>query len=117
MDQCLEKSRDDVKALGNLLLLLGKTGQPGNGLILVRDYANAQGLLDMGADSRYLPGLVRPGQPAVDRLQKLWGVPLKQIFKPVDLEARLKKGDIKALLIFGEDPLASAAAEQACWPR
>ncbi|MCU0235477.1 MAG: NAD(P)-binding protein [Acidobacteria bacterium] len=110
MDQFLEKSRDDIKALGNLLLLLGKTGQPGNGLVLVRDYANAQGLLDMGVDSRYLPGLVRPGQKAVERLQSLWDVPLQRIFKPVDLEARLKKGDVKALLVFGEDPLASAAA-------
>ncbi len=112
MDQTLEKSRDDIKALGNLLLLLGKTGLPGNGLILVRDYANAQGLLDMGADSRYLPGLVRPGQPAVAHLQKMWGVPLNRIFAPVDMEARLKKGDIKALLIFGEDPLASAAGSK-----
>ena len=83
MDQCLEKSRDDLKALGNLLLLLGKAGQPGNGLVLVRDYANAQGLLDMGVDSRYLPGLVRPGQPAVDRLQEKCGAsPLNRIFKP-----------------------------------
>ena len=109
MDQCLEKSRDDVKALGDMLLLLGKSGLPGNGLILIRDYANAQGLLDMGVDSRYLPGLVRPGQQAVALLQEMWGVPLKRIFMPVDLEAKLKKGDIKALLIFGEDPLASAA--------
>jgi formate dehydrogenase major subunit len=110
MDQCLEKSRDDVKALGNLLLLLGKVGQPGNGLLLVRDYANSQGLLDMGVDSRYLPGLVRFGQPEVERLGKMWGVPLQRIFQPLNLEAKLKKGEIKALLIFGEDPLASAQA-------
>jgi len=110
MDQFLEKSRDDVKALGNLLLLRGKTGQPGNGLILVRDYANSQGLLDMGADSRYLPGLIRSGSKGIGRLQAMWGVPLQQIFKPVDLQSRLKKGDVKAVLIFGEDPLAAAAA-------
>jgi formate dehydrogenase major subunit len=110
MDQCLEKSRDDVKALGNLTLLLGKVGQPGNGLVLVRDFANSQGLLDMGVDSRYLPGLVRPGQPEVERLGKMWDVPLQRIFQPLDLAAKLKKGEIKALLIFGEDPLASAQA-------
>jgi len=110
MDQCLEKSRDDVKALGNLLLLLGKTGQAGNGLLLVRDYANSQGLLDMGVDSRYLPGFVRPGQPEIERLQAMWGIPLDGVFQPLDLAAKLKKGEIKAVLIFGEDPLAVAQA-------
>ena len=108
MDQCLEKSRDDLKALGDLLLMLGKAGQPGNGLILVRDYANSQGLLDMGVDSRYLPGLVRSGEPAVKRLQKMWNVPLEKSFKPVDIIEKLKKGKVKALMIFGEDPLASS---------
>jgi formate dehydrogenase major subunit len=110
MDQCLEKAHDDVKAMGNLLLLLGKAGQPGNGLVLVRDYANSQGLLDMGVDSRYLPGLIRQGQPAVMRLQELWNVPLEKIFKPVDILEQLKKGKVKALLVFGEDPLTSSKA-------
>jgi len=64
----------------------------------------------MGVDSRYLPGLLRPGQPAVERLGKMWGVPLQRIFQPLDLAAKLKKGEIKALLVFGEDPLASAQA-------
>jgi formate dehydrogenase major subunit len=112
MDQCLERSRDDVRALASLLLQMGKIGRPGNGLILVRDYANAQGQLDMGADSRYLPGLVRPGQPAAKRLADLWGLPLDKVFGPVDLVGRLKKGGIKALLVFGEDPLASAIMEK-----
>jgi formate dehydrogenase major subunit len=110
MDQFLEKARDDVKALGNLLLQLGKSGQPGNGLVLVRDYANSQGLLDMGVDSRYLPGLVRHAQPAVDRLQKLWNVSLEKVFRPVDILEQLKKGKVKALLMFGEDPLVSSQA-------
>jgi len=109
MDQCLEKSPDDLKALGNLLLLLGKTGQAGNGLILIRDYANAQGLLDMGADPRYLPGSAM-GNGANARLKQLWGADLDKIFKPVDIRDRLAKGKIKAALIFGEDPLASEAA-------
>ena len=110
IDQCLEKSRDDLRALGDLSLLLGKAGQPGNGLILIRDYANAQGLLDMGVDSRYLPGLIRPGQPAIEGLQKLWNVPLEKIFRPVDILEQLKKDKVKALLVFGEDPLASSKA-------
>jgi formate dehydrogenase major subunit len=83
MDQCLERARDDVKALGNLLLQLGKIGQPGNGLLLVRDYANSQGLSDMGFDQA-----------------------------PGELLAKLKKNKIKALLAFGEDPLDSPEGEK-----
>jgi len=110
MDQCLERSRDDIKVLGSLLLMLGKTGKPGNGLVLIRDYANSQGLLDMGVDSRYLPGFVRCGEPGVELLKKIWNVPLDKIFQPVDILEQLKKGKVKALLVFGEDPLASAKA-------
>jgi len=110
VDQCLEKSSDDIKALGNLLLQLGKSGQPGNGLLLVSEFANFQGLLDMGADPRYLPGAVRRGDPVIARFQKIWGVNLEPIFKPVDLAERFKKGKIKALVVFGENPLASTAA-------
>jgi predicted molibdopterin-dependent oxidoreductase YjgC len=111
LDQCLEKSKDDVKALGDLTLQLGRVGQPGNGLILVRDYVNGQGLLDMGADPRYLPGYVTPGQKNIGRFNKLWDTDLKEIFKPVDIEKKLRDRKIKALLIFGENPLISTPAQ------
>ncbi len=111
-DQCLDKSHDDLKALANLTLQNGKTGLPGNGLILIRDYANAQGLLDMGIDSAYLPGYVRAGKKGIDRFNKLWNVNLHDIFKPVDMKKRLHDKKIKALLVFGEDPLAASAAQK-----
>jgi formate dehydrogenase major subunit len=110
MDQRFEKSPDDLKALGNLLLLLGKTGRAGSGLILVRDYANSQGLLDMGVDPRYLPGYARANGAAASRIGEIWGCDLDGIFKPVDIRERLAQGKIKAALIFGEDPLASGEA-------
>ena len=81
LDQCLDKSQDDLKALANLTLQLGKIGQPGNGLILIRDYANAQGLLDMGVDSRYLPGYVTAGQKGIERFNKLWNVRPEENFQ------------------------------------
>ncbi len=112
IDQCLEKSKDDLKALGNLLLQQGKTGQSGNGLILISEFANSQGLLDMGADPRYLPGGVRHGDPAISRFQKLWDIGPDRIFKPVDFGERFSHGKIKALLIFAENPLASTAASK-----
>ena len=112
LDQCLDKSRDDLKALANLTLQLGKFGQPGNGLILIRDYANAQGLLDMGVDSRYLPGYATGSQKGIDRFNKLWNVNIEQIFKPVDIKKMLRNKKIKALLVFGENPLISTAAQK-----
>jgi len=113
MDQCLERSRDDVQALADLLLQAGGLGRPGNGLVLVHDFANSQGLLDMGMDNRILPGFVHPGDKKdVTRLGKLWRAPLAKAFKPGDLLRRLEGGKIKALVVFGEDPLAVAAGEK-----
>ncbi|MDD8012295.1 MAG: NAD(P)-binding protein [Acidobacteriota bacterium] len=82
-DQCLERSHDDAKALASLLLQTGNIGRPGSGLILVHDFANSQGLLDMGF-----------GQAATT------------------LTDKLKLGKIKALLVFGEDPLASTQGDK-----
>jgi predicted molibdopterin-dependent oxidoreductase YjgC len=35
----------------------------------------------------------------------VWKTVLKDVLKPVDLSSKLKKGEIKGMLIFGEDPL------------
>jgi formate dehydrogenase major subunit len=112
LDQYLDKSRDDLKALANLMLQLGKVGQSGNGLILIRDYANSQGLLDMGVDSRYLPGYGSGSQKQSKRFNKLWNVNIEEIFKPVDIMKMLRSKKIKALLIFGENPLLASAAHK-----
>jgi formate dehydrogenase major subunit len=112
LDQCLDKSQDDLKALANLTLQLGRVGQPGNGLILIRDYANAQGLLDMGVDPGYLPGYVIGGQKGIERFDKLWNVDIEKIFKPVDMKKMLRSKKIKALLIFGENPLNANEAQK-----
>jgi len=83
IDQFIDKAKEDLQAQSNLLLQLGKIGRPGNGLILVHEYANSQGLLDMDF-----------GQTTIAMLDKL------------------KKKKIKALLVFGEDPLASTKAKK-----
>ncbi|OPY11463.1 MAG: Glutamate synthase (NADPH) small chain [Syntrophus sp. PtaB.Bin001] len=43
-----EKSQGDLQALGNLVLLTGKIGKEGNGILLTREYSNSQGLIDLG---------------------------------------------------------------------
>ncbi len=106
VDSLWEKSKNDLKAIGNLMMLSGRIGKPGNGIIILRDFANSQGLFDMGVDPAYLPGYVRPGDTArVSALEELWGAPLKEIFKPVDLKDAMERDQIKGLIVFGEDPL------------
>ncbi len=106
VDSLWEKSKNDLKAIGNLMMLSGRIGKPGNGIIILRDFANSQGLLDMGVDPGYLPGYVRPGDTArIEALEELWGVALHDIFKPVDLKDAMEREHIKGLIVFGEDPL------------
>ncbi|MGD0235703.1 MAG: NAD(P)-binding protein [Syntrophorhabdales bacterium] len=108
IDSLWEKSRNDLKAIGNFMMLTGRVGKPGNGIILLRDYSNSQGLFDMGTDSRYLPGHIRPEHAkGIGELSSLWGVDLSTLFTPVNLKDLLERDKIKALLIFGEDPLAA----------
>ena len=111
VDQCLEKSKDDLKALGNLLLQMGKSGQPGNGLILISEFANFQGLLDMGADPRYLPGAVRRGDPAICPFPEKCGTSIWSRYSNRSIWLKNStKARSRPCSIFGENPLASAAA-------
>jgi predicted molibdopterin-dependent oxidoreductase YjgC len=106
IDSLREKSRNDLQALGNLMMITGRIGKPGNGLIILRDFSNSQGLADMGIDPKYLPGFIHAGQTErINNLGRKWNVDLKTLFKPVDLINALENDRIKALLIFGENPL------------
>jgi formate dehydrogenase major subunit len=106
IDSVWEKSKNDLQALGNLMMLTGRIGKPGNGLIILRDFSNSQGLIDMGVDSKFLPGFIRTKEKKrIDDLGSKWGTDLKMVFKPVDLVGTLDNDRIKALLIFGENPL------------
>ena len=106
IDSLWEKSKDDLKAIGNLMMLTGRVGKAGNGIVVLRDFANSQGLLDMGVDPGYLPGYVSyRDKEQIAGLGKKWGVDLAAIFKPVDLREAMEEEKIKAVIIFGEDPL------------
>ncbi len=108
VDSTEDKSKNDLQAVGDLMMLTGRVGKPGNGLLILRDFANSQGLLDMGVDPAYLPGYVRSGNgDRIAALEKLWGTKLGDVFKPVDLKDAVEKGRIKGLVVFGEDPIAA----------
>ena len=106
LDYKTEKSANDLSAIGNYLLVTGRAGKPDNGLILLRGLNNSAGSYYMGAVPDYLPGYATNGnQDAIETIGKMWNTNLNSIFKPVDLLHKLAAGEIKALLIFGEDPL------------
>ena len=108
IDSLTEKARNDLKAIGNFLLLTDRMNRKGNGLIILRDFSNSNGLLDMGVSPRYLPGYVKYHEDEkIERLSRLWRVDLKKIFKPVNITKKMLRNEIKAVLIFGEDPLIS----------
>jgi len=77
-------------------MLTGKFGKEKNGLIILRESSNSTGLIDMGVTPSYLPGFVKYDErDEVEKIGNVWKTELKDIFKPVDLSSKLKKGEIK----------------------
>lgn len=105
IDSTSDKSVNDLKAIGNFLLLTGRAGKENNGIIILREYNNSTGIMEMGAIPGYLPGYVKNFEKdAVNKIGNLWRANINAIFRPVDLMRKLKQGELKGLLIFGEDP-------------
>ena len=97
-----------VKALCNLALLSGEAEEGGGGVYPLLTQNNAQGALDMGCLSEYLPGYQKVNdEKAHRRFVEAWdkGIPEKPGFTYMEIFDKVLEGDIKALYIFGEDPL------------
>ena len=96
-----------VKALCNLALLTGETEEGGGGVYPLLTQNNAQGGLDMGSLSEFLPGYERVGdEKARKKFGEIWEreIPEKPGFTYVEMFDKILEGKIKALYIFGEDP-------------
>jgi formate dehydrogenase alpha subunit len=100
-----------VKALCNLGLLTGETEEGGGGLYPVLGQSNAVGAFDMGTTFGFLPGHQRVDDiGARKKLEQSWrrelpeepGLSYAEMFEMFD---KIPGGRIKALYIFGEDPL------------
>jgi formate dehydrogenase major subunit len=105
LDSYKEKSKDDIKAIGNFLSVTNRLDKPGNGLFLLRDYSNSTGMVDMGVTPKYLPGYVKHHEnDLIDRIGKIWKSDIKNVFRPVSLLEQFHKNKIKAVIVFGEDP-------------
>jgi predicted molibdopterin-dependent oxidoreductase YjgC len=113
LDSRKEKSTNDLKAICNYLLISNRLSTDYNGLILLRDYSNSAGQLDMGIDPDHLPGQVKIFEKeAIKEIEKKWNTDLEKVFIPTNLKEDLTNGKIKAALIFGEDPFSSPETAQ-----
>ncbi len=105
LDSRKERTKNDLKSIGNYLLLTNRISRQKNGLLLFRDYSNAVGHLDMGVDPGHLPGYVKFFEKEeIKKIAFQWKTDLEQIFLPTDIRRELIEGNVKAALIFGEDP-------------
>jgi formate dehydrogenase major subunit len=86
----------------------------GCSLLALREKANAQGLLDMGADPRWLPGYVDPeGGAAFERMEQGMGVVLGDLSPSgLDVARLLREKRIKVAVVLGEDPLGAPGFPQ-----
>ena len=83
-DNLKDKSENDLKSIADYMLLTGRISNEGNGILILRDYANSAGAVGMGMTPGYLPGYIKtPG---------------------MDIKSALQQGKIKAAVIVGEDP-------------
>ncbi len=75
--------------------------------LALREKSNMQGLLDLGADPRWLPGYVPVGdEAAVAELEREWCVSLRNAAGGGgDVADLLRRKKIKVAVILGEDPV------------
>jgi formate dehydrogenase alpha subunit len=104
----------NVLKLIDLAWVTGKLGQPGCGVNTVTEEPNEQGAVDMGVAPEFLPGQARFDDAAArDRIAKVWEVSLPAVGTGahlVEILKRCKSGQIKALYVLGENPLATLPA-------
>jgi len=106
LDSTREKSVNDLKAISNIMLMTGRINKPENGIIVLREFNNSAGLMDMGVSPKYLPGYVKTSDTKnISKIGKVWNSDISSVFVETDLRAKMRRGEIKAALIFGEDPL------------
>ncbi len=104
----------NVLKLMDLAWVTGKLGRPGCGVTTVTEEINEQGAVDMGVAPEFLPGQARFDDPgARERFGKAWDVTLPASNSGanlIEILRRIRNGQIKALYVIGENPLATLPA-------
>jgi formate dehydrogenase alpha subunit len=101
----------NVLSLMDLAWITGKLRRPGCGVSTVTEEGNEQGAVDMGVAPEFLPGQAAFNDVAAqERFAKAWGAELPATGKGAtftEILKRCRNGQIKALYIVGENPLAT----------
>ncbi len=84
-----------ARAAASLLVLLGRHGASGCGVLVLGEKSNLQGCLDVGLHPRFLPGFHPAAQPG---------------WEPVEAMRKAGEGAVGFLYLVGHDPLGG-------WPR
>lgn len=103
---------DNVSSLINLALLTGHVGKFASGLNPLRGQNNVQGGGDMGALPDRFPGFQHVEVEANRRkFEQAWNatIPPKRGWNLTGMLEAMKRGDLRALLVLGENPLQSEA--------
>ena len=104
----------NVLKLMDFAWITGKLGQAGCGVNTVTEEPNEQGAVDMGVAPEFFPGQARFDDPeARGRFSKAWDASLPPTGSSahlVEILKRCRSGQIKALYILGENPLATLPA-------
>jgi len=101
-----EVSGNGAIALMNLAMITGKLGKTANGLIVLKEKNNAQGLFDMGINRKYgVGGRSLTDTAYLKHLMEAWKVDSIPGPDLVCLKTNLTLGKIKNIFIFGEDPV------------
>ncbi len=100
-----------VLTLANLAMMCGHLGKPSTGVNPLRGQSNVQGACDLGALANVFPGYQKVvDEEARGKVAKAWKVPSlpDQVGLTVVEQMRaVEAGDVKALLIMGENPMMS----------
>jgi len=102
-----------VLNLVDLAWVTGKLTKPGCGVNALAEEANEQGAVDMGVAPELLPGQVSYADEAARaRFASAWNVALPEApgAHLMDILDRCRRGEIKALYLVGENPLATLPA-------
>lgn len=99
---------EGVMSMSNLAMLVGKLGRSGCGINPLRGQNNVQGACDMGALPDNYPGYQKVfNQEVREKFEEAWGVALSPNvgLTSTQVMPAARAGEIKALFIFGEDPV------------